>query len=149
MMPGDTQEVVYAIFMAQGADNINSITKLKEKAQEIHDFWRNDFPTEVNDHTSVVPLSYSLAQNYPNPFNPSTTIEYTLPGMNNPPAGRQGVQLIIYNVLGQMVATLVNNTQPPGRYKVEFDGTNYASGVYFYRLTAGSFVKTNKMILIR
>ncbi len=88
------------------------------------------------------PGRYALEQNYPNPFNPTTTIRYELPH-----EGR--VTLKVYSVLGQEVMTLVNNEQPAGRYVVELNGQTLATGVYFYRLQAGDFVQTRKVILVK
>ena len=79
---------------------------------------------------------------YPNPFNPSTTIKYSIPKQSN-------VTLKVFDVLGSEVATLVNKEQPQGNYEVEFDGSELTSGIYFYRLQAGDFVETKKMILIK
>ena len=99
--------------------------------------------TGVNDHTQLnTPNSYSLAQNYPNPFNPTTTIKYTLQF-----SGR--VTLKVYDILGKEVATLVNEEKPAGSYSVVFDAGKLASGIYFYKLQAGNFVATRKMILLK
>jgi photosystem II stability/assembly factor-like uncharacterized protein len=84
----------------------------------------------------------SLWQNYPNPFNPITTISYQL-------LSRSQVSLRLYDVLGREVSTLVNETQEPGAHQVSWDASGFASGVYFYRLQAGSFVETKKLILLR
>jgi hypothetical protein len=92
--------------------------------------------------SSNVPGQFALAQNYPNPFNPSSTIEYTIM------KGSQ-VTLKVYNMLGQEVSTLVSERLAPGRYTSRFDGSKLASGVYFYRLTAGTFVQTKQMVLIK
>ena len=89
-----------------------------------------------------VPASFSLGQNYPNPFNPTTTIRYGLPQGSH-------VTLTLFNTLGQQVAALVNENQNAGSYEVKFDGTNLGSGVYFYRLQAGSFVETKRLLLLR
>jgi hypothetical protein len=93
-------------------------------------------------HNLEAPYVYALHQNYPNPFNPSTTISYEL-------ASRSNVQLAVYNVLGQAVATLVNSVQPAGRYAVVLDGSRLTSGVYFYRLRAGEFSQTYKLMLVK
>lgn len=91
---------------------------------------------------SRIPTSFALEQNYPNPFNPSTYISYSIRGLGF-------VRLKVYDVLGREVATLVNEVQDSGFKSVEFDGSNLPSGVYLYRLVAGSFSTTKKMLLIR
>jgi len=88
------------------------------------------------------PSSFVLAQNYPNPFNPSTTIQYGLPKASS-------VELTVYDMLGRAVATLVNETQSAGFHEVKFDAARLASGVYLYRLQAGSFVATKGCLLVR
>jgi photosystem II stability/assembly factor-like uncharacterized protein len=89
-----------------------------------------------------LPISFALSQNYPNPFNPSTTIKYAI-------KSSQFVSLKIYDILGNEVATLVNEDKPAGNYKIEFNSSSFSSGVYFYKINAGSFVETKKMILIK
>ena len=89
-----------------------------------------------------LPNAFSLEQNYPNPFNPSTTINYQIPELSF-------VTLKVYDVLGSEVATLVNKELPVGNYEIEFDATTLPSGIYFYRLQAGSFVETKKMVLMK
>lgn len=86
------------------------------------------------------PVEFSLLQNYPNPFNPSTVLEYSI-------ADEGLVTLRVFDVMGNEVQELVRSQQIPGTYKVEFDGSNLTSGIYFYKLTSSSFVKTGKMIL--
>jgi hypothetical protein len=91
---------------------------------------------------STVAERFSLEQNYPNPFNPSTTIRYELPHSS-------WVSLKVYNTLGQEVATLVKETKAAGVYTVRFDAGSLASGMYFYRLQAGNFVETKKMLVVK
>ena len=89
-----------------------------------------------------IPTSFSLAQNFPNPFNPTTTIEFSLPKSED-------VTLKIYNLLGEEVKTLINEYKETGNHTVQFNANNLASGIYLYRLQAGSFVETKKMILLK
>ena len=88
------------------------------------------------------PAAFELLQNYPNPFNPTTTIRYSLPQ-------RSHVALTVYNTLGQCVATLVDETEEAGNHDVRFDGSGLASGVYYYRLRAGEYVATKRLVLVR
>lgn len=90
----------------------------------------------------ATPKAYELGQNYPNPFNPSTTIEYSVPK-------DAAVTLKIYDVLGKEVATLVNEQKPTGTYIVNWNASNFSSGLYFYKLTAGEFTQTKKMFLVK
>ncbi len=102
-------------------------------------------PTEIVTpvlQQPTVATSYSLSQNYPNPFNPTTKIEFTLPT-------EKRVSLVVYDVLGQKVQVLVGQKLSPGTHIVNFNGSSLASGVYFYRLVAGSYVKTMKMLLLK
>jgi GH18 family chitinase len=96
-----------------------------------------------------VPQEYSLAQNYPNPFNPRTLIEYTVGGTRTQGLGASNVELVVYDVLGREIETLVNEPKAPGRYTFEFDASGLASGVYVYRLKAGEYVTSKKMVLTR
>ena len=96
----------------------------------------------TNIEDEIVVNNFSLEQNYPNPFNPSTTIKYTL-------AEKSDVSLNIYDILGNEVATLVNATQKAGSYEVNFNASNLASGLYLYKIIAGNFVSTKKMMLLK
>ena len=91
---------------------------------------------------SIIPVEFSLSQNYPNPFNPTTNIKFGIPK-------EVKVVLKVYDILGKEVATIVDQKMEPGYYKYEWNGVSFASGVYFYRLDAGSFVKIKKMVLIK
>ena len=103
-------------------------------------------PVEVEKEDDLLPKAYILSQNYPNPFNPSTIIKYAL-------GGRQLVTLKVFDLLGREVATLVNEEKPAGNYEVEFKSPvgslQLASGIYFYRLQAGSYIETKKMIYLK
>jgi hypothetical protein len=97
-------------------------------------------PVQMN--SNIAPVKYNLSQNYPNPFNPSTKIKYTIP------AGGM-VTLSVFNSAGQEVASLLNAQQSAGSYEISFDASTLSSGVYFYKLSAGSFTETRKMTLIK
>ncbi len=91
---------------------------------------------------SELPEQYSLSQNYPNPFNPTTIIVYGIREKTN-------VELKLFDVLGREVKTIINSEQAAGYYEIEFIASRLASGVYFYRLQAGDFVETKKMVLLK
>jgi len=97
--------------------------------------------------TSIIPKKYSLSQNYPNPFNPSTIIKYNIPNVAS--SFSSSVLIIVYDLLGREVATLVNRKQKPGSYEVQFDASSLTSGIYFYSIKAGEFFQTKKMMLIK
>jgi photosystem II stability/assembly factor-like uncharacterized protein len=107
-----------------------------------------------NTNQTEVQYSFRLAQNYPNPFNPNTTIQFSIPVVQTMHASSVHVTLKVYDVLGREVATLVNDEKPAGSYSVTFNvetlhGASLPSGVYFYKLTAGEYIQTKKMILIK
>ncbi|MBK9227522.1 MAG: T9SS type A sorting domain-containing protein [Ignavibacteria bacterium] len=91
---------------------------------------------------NLIPKTYDLSQNYPNPFNPVTTIKYQIPEAGS-------VNLVIYDVLGREISTLVNTFQAAGYYEMRFDATDVASGVYFYRLKTEKFSDLKKMIILK
>jgi len=99
-------------------------------------------PADSIENENEIPSKFSLSQNYPNPFNPTTTIKYKIPEVSF-------VILKVYDVLGNEIITLVNEQKPLGNYKVEFNATTLPSGIYFYKLQAGNFVETKKMILMK
>lgn len=98
--------------------------------------------TDVNEELNIQPEQYSLEQNYPNPFNPTTSIRYQVSSIAQ-------VTLKVYDILGNEVARLVNEDKPVGSYEVDFDASQLSSGIYLYKLTAGNFIETRKMILIK
>jgi|WetSurMetagenome_2_1015567.scaffolds.fasta_scaffold01760_8 hypothetical protein len=98
--------------------------------------------THTSNNINLVPASYSLFQNYPNPFNPSTTIRYEIP--------KNGlVKLVVYDVLGRSVETLVNEKQSAGIYEINFDASQIPSGIYFYKLTVDNFSDIKRMVLLK
>ncbi len=98
--------------------------------------------TTVENSKNSLPEKYNLSQNYPNPFNPTSIIQYEIPKSSF-------VILKVYDVLGREVATLVNELEAAGRYNITFDASKYSSGVYFYRIEAGSFSQIKKMVLLK
>ena len=99
-------------------------------------------PLAVHGQDGGIPGKFVLHANYPNPFNPSIKIRYELPRQVN-------VTLKVFNLLGQEVASLVNEVRSPGKHEVGFRGENLSSGVYFYRLQAGEFAQSRKLVLLR
>ena len=144
MNPGDTQSVIVAQLIAGYSSNLGNISNLRTLANYVKGIYNSNFQSvlSVNTISNEIPDRFSLSQNYPNPFNPNTIINYQLSMFNY-------VSLKVYDVLGKEVATLVNEKQSAGKYEVEFDGSNLTSGVYFYKLTAGEFTDTKRMILIK
>ncbi len=143
--PGDTQDIVIAIMMARGENNLNSVTKLKELAATVKSYYDNN-STFVNETKATPqpepPGSFALYQNYPNPFNPKTTIEFDLPEAGD-------VRIAIYDILGREVQNVVKRGLNYGKHYFNFNASGLASGIYFYRLEAGSFTDIKKMVLLK
>jgi N-acetyl-anhydromuramyl-L-alanine amidase AmpD len=99
-------------------------------------------PVEVKEKSNEIPSKFTLYQNYPNPFNPTTTIEFDIPERTN-------VKLVIYDILGREIETLIDKELEPGKYKLNFTATNLPSGVYFYTLKTPKSIQTKKMLLIK
>jgi hypothetical protein len=121
----------------KGPDNY-AIIAVKDKVTSIKDMY-------------AMPSAFSLSQNYPNPFNPSTTINYSIP-VETPGSSRTSlrhVSLIVHDVLGREIKTLVNEEKPAGNYFIQFDGSTLSSGIYFYRLQTKYYTETKKMILLK
>jgi hypothetical protein len=132
-------------FLAKDAI-IGALTKVN-LANAFTGLVKEDVGNEEFSPEPELPKTFVLDQNYPNPFNPTTTISYQLPEQRD-------VTLVVYNILGQEVRSLVNDAQAPGRYSVQWDGRssagiNVSSGVYFIRLRAGDFVDVKKMMLLK
>ena len=132
---------------SNGEYNLNTriATFVDDKAVEVRDFRSYFFSS--NDLGSSAGLSsksskFSLSQNYPNPFNPSTIISYSL-------AKDAFTVVRVYDISGKLVATLVNEDLDAGEYKVSFNGSNFASGIYYYKITSGNLTASKRMFLIR
>jgi predicted GH43/DUF377 family glycosyl hydrolase len=128
---GDTLDMWYA-----GGDATN-LARIGHATSFVH-----TLAGAVDEGGGNVPAAFVLAQNYPNPFNPTTVIRYQLPVASE-------VKLVVFDILGRQVTELVNERKSAGTYEVKFDAGRLASGVYLYRLTAGSFVQTRKMLVIK
>ena len=122
-------------------DPINSSGSFSYRLKQIDYDGSFEYTNEINVEVSL-PFEFNLAQNYPNPFNPSTIISFSVPQSSN-------VKLSVFNVLGEEVATLVNDVKNSGTYEVEFNGSNLTSGIYIYSLEAGGMRSTKKMMLIK
>lgn len=120
------------------------VMKRDEDLVQIATFFENErgVATSTEEPVSSLPTEFELKNNYPNPFNPTTNISYSVPEAS-------AVNLVVFNTLGQRVSTLVNKQQSAGQYTVTFDAANLTSGVYFVRMTAGSFVSSKKMLLLK
>ena len=123
--------------------SLGQLSSNNTERQEFSYIYKPDFFTEVKDRPSLsIPKNFELFQNYPNPFNPTTTIEYSIPS-------NTFVTLKVFDLLGRVVATVVNQKQNAGQHFAKFDGTFLASGIYFYRLQAADLLAVKKLILLK
>lgn len=129
-MVSNLQTVLMANILAAGAAIVNCPVVVNESA------------TSVEQDGNSLPAVYSLNQNYPNPFNPSTRINFSIPE-------NETVSLVVYNLIGEKIADLVNEVLPAGNYTVNWNAENVSSGIYFYALSTNNFSETRKMILLR
>jgi len=141
--PGDSQFVMIKLAVGQGTDRLTSVTDLKQILNAPDDVL-TDVPA---DQQVALPDGYALRQNYPNPFNPSTAIAYELPV-------RSQVDIVVFNILGQRVRSLVSETKPAGSHTIYWDGADddgheQPSGVYFYRVRLGEHSVSRKMVLLK
>ncbi len=139
--PADTLGILYlnikALNAPFGRDPIDSL-------QTLYNNWTL---TGINSEGDIFVNGYMLYQNYPNPFNPFTKINYSLPAINK---SSVNVKLIIYDVLGNELLTLINERQSPGNYSANFDGKNFPSGIYIYRLEADGMIRSSRrMVLLK
>jgi subtilisin family serine protease len=137
---------VYYLVMQDSCLSVPQVIFNVDVASDGDVYWQDslffDFVTGLKPINNNVPLSYRLDRNYPNPFNPSTKIEFRIPK-------NEFVTLKVFNVMGEEVAILVYDQLVAGSYRFEFDASDLASGIYIYRLQAGNFTKSRKMILLK
>lgn len=139
IQPNQKITIVAAQFIERFATNLRSVTKLKETANLIKSFYET---VDVKNISGVVPSTFELFQNYPNPFNPNTVIKFNLPKA-------EFVKLRVFDITGREIAVLLNQKMDIGAYKLEWNGTGFSSGVYFYKLETANFTDTKKMVLLK
>jgi len=136
---GSSDELSKLVYIAFPVETISDDSVFYSLIKNSYEFF--DTPVSVSDEI-VTPAKFELMQNYPNPFNPNTSIEYSVPST-------EYVSLKVYDILGNEVATLVNEKKDAGSYRVNFDAASLSSGVYFYRIKTGSFNQVRKMLLLK
>ncbi len=150
---GDSNEVIHALVAGMGSSNLSSVGAMRLEAKWAHFIAKYNFDVGFDpvitgvDEPATQPLDFQLFANYPNPFNPGTTIRYSIPRDTH-------VRLTVHNILGQPIATLLDETRAAGTHNVIWNGktdsgADAAAGVYFYRLEAGSMSALRKMVLVR
>ncbi len=143
--PAETPDHVFTTDnVTDPAPTLILVSAFDDDSTTLHlsDVYYNEAPVLALSDDAILPSGYGLGQNYPNPFNPTTNISYTVPE-----AGL--VKLFVFNALGEKVSTLVNNVVTPGTHTATWSAGNNPSGVYFYRIEAGSFTQTRKLLLIK
>ncbi|MBK7105037.1 MAG: S8 family serine peptidase [Ignavibacteriae bacterium] len=130
-------------FLIAAGDDLTKLTQTVISAKQKY----GEVLTSIDFTEETVPDKLELFQNYPNPFNPTTIIKYSIP--KNEKRETSNIKLMVYDVLGKEIRTLLNQKQNPGNYEINFDASDLSSGIYFYKLTYGNFISTKKMILLR
>ncbi|MBU1099832.1 MAG: T9SS type A sorting domain-containing protein [Bacteroidetes bacterium] len=142
LAPGESEEIILAQIAAGGRTGIGhleAVAELKETARQVLEDYGQVVSTEK---TEELPTEIKLYQNYPNPFNPKSKIKYQIVKSGK-------VELVVYDLLGKIITSLVDEDKPAGTYEVEFDGENLSSGIYFYELRVGDHSQQRKMILLK
>lgn len=139
---------IYVNYYVKTVDNQNDKSL---PSDEINAAVNNSIEKNALDenYDEDIPIEYSLNQNYPNPFNPTTTIEYTIPTVGQDGILTSHVTIIVYDALGRELQKLVNEQKQPGRYTVQFEGSNLTSGVYFVKMQSNDFTATKKIVLAK
>ncbi len=142
-LKGDLANIDQIRFYVRDPEAIDEVkTIVIDKVEGVDEFDANTVVSVEESENLISEFTYNLQQNYPNPFNPNTAIQFSL-------KDAELVSLKVYNILGQEVMTLINEYKNSGRYQVNFNAKNLASGIYIYRLQAGSFMSSKKMILLK
>ncbi len=148
VFPNDSQTIVIAQLIARGTSNLNSVTKLKQLSDDAQTFYDSGYVIGVSNISYDISQEYRLYQNYPNPFNPSTTIKFNLQA--NGKRQTANVKLIVYDITGKIVETLIDKELKAGSYSADWNASNYSSGIYFYSLLIDNKIfETRKMVLIK
>lgn len=147
LYPGNSQEMIIALVGGSSpSDHLQSVSIMRDNIIEVRNLFNSIYPysaiTSISKSEHKQPNAFNLQQNYPNPFNPTTQINYQL-------AKNSKVSIKIYDVSGREVKTLVNETQAAGNHTSNFNGAGLASGFYFYRIEAGNFNQTKKMVILK
>jgi hypothetical protein len=147
-IPVQIDSTVIYYYISATSNSGRTVTKPIVAPDGFYKFIIENSVTDITDNSQ--PAEFYLYQNYPNPFNPSTKIKFTIPSViANEVKQSQLITLKVYDVLGNEVATLFKEEKPAGAYEVDFNGTGLSSGIYFYKLIAGNFIETKKMILLK
>jgi hypothetical protein len=141
-MSGRLQDIITGTLIDQTMANVGNFTVTNPGAFNKLKMTMDYLLTSVEQISEVTPSDYQLNQNFPNPFNPVTTIEFSLPALSE-------ITLKIYNAAGQKIQTLANKKLAAGTYRAHWNAQAFPSGTYFYRLQAGSFVQTKKLVLLK
>lgn len=143
---GDSANIGSFVYLSFPFETIGDSEKRAELMQKIQRYLGINI-VDVESEETFILNNYELLQNYPNPFNPTTTIKYSLPVAETEKF--QQVNLIVYDILGRKITTLVNKEQTPGNYQVIFDASKLSSGVYYYQLRTNHYIQTKKMTLVK
>jgi hypothetical protein len=140
--PNDTVRVYAAQLIARGSTNKNSVTLLKNRANDAWALFNSGFTVGVSKISSIIPGKFSLYQNYPNPFNPTTNIKFDVAKYCN-------TEISIFDMMGRKIETLVNQNLNAGSYEVKWNASSYSSGIYYIRMQTGNYIETKKTLLIK
>lgn len=140
--PNDTQRIILAQIITGGSNNKNAVSVLKNLSTTALMLLNSNFAVPVINLSSNVPDIFSLSQNFPNPFNPNTNIKFAIPKSSN-------VKISVYDISGKELEVIVNERLQAGTYQTEWNGSNYSSGIYFYKIQSDGYTETKRMTLIK